>query len=141
MNRWVIIFGFLSFLPVKATSQNNVVQVYADTAGESSVFVPIAKYFQRGDAECLAAWFAENLQVNVMGTVSNCSRSQARQIIRNFFTNYTPRNFEIVYTSGTYPMEYAVGNLDSGGNMFRITILVKTNDSGNYIEQLKIEKQ
>lgn len=38
-------------------------------------------------------------------------------------------------------MEYAVGNLDSGGNMFTVTILVKTNDSGNYIEQLKIEKQ
>lgn len=108
---------------------------------ESSVFVPIAKYLQRGDAECLAAWFADNLQVNVMGTVSNCSRSQARQIIRNFFTNYTPRNFDIVYKSGTYPMEYAVGNLDSGGNIFTVTILVKTNDAGNYIEQLKIEKQ
>ena len=82
-----------------------------------------------------------NLQVDVMGTVSNCSRNQARQIIRNFFTNYTPRCFEIVYKSGTYPMKYAVGNLDSGGNMFTVTILVKTNDTGNYIEQLKIEKQ
>ena len=38
-------------------------------------------------------------------------------------------------------MKYAVGNLDSGGNMFTVTILVKTNDTGNYIEQLKIEKQ
>ena len=75
------------------------------------------------------------------GTVSNCSRNQARQIIRNFFTNYTPRCFEIVYKSGTYPMKYAVGNLDSGGNMFTVTILVKTYDAGNYIEQLKIEKQ
>lgn len=141
MNKLVLILGFLSFLPARAACQNSMMQVCADTAGENSVFVPISKYFQRGDAECLAAWFAENLQVNVMGTVSNCSRSQARQIVRNFFTNYTPRDFEIVYTSGTYPMEYAVGNLDSGGNMFTITILVKTNDSGNYIEQLKIEKQ
>lgn len=140
MNRLVLILGLLSFLPITVSAQN-MVQVSTDSAGESSVFVPIAKYLQRGDAECLAAWFAENLQVNVMGTVSNCSRSQARQIIRNFFTNYTPRNFEIVYKSGTYPMEYAVGNLDSGGNIFTVTILVKTNDAGNYIEQLKIEKQ
>ena len=140
MNRLVLILGLLSFLPMTVSAQN-MVQVSTASAGESSVFVPIAKYLQRGDAECLAAWFAENLQVNVMGTVSNCSRSQARQIIRNFFTNYTPRNFEIVYKSGTYPMEYAVGNLDSGGNIFTVTILVKTNDAGNYIEQLKIEKQ
>lgn len=89
MNRLVLILGLLSFLPMTVSAQN-MVQVSTDSAGESSVFVPIAKYLQRGDAECLAAWFAENLQVNVMGTVSNCSRSQARQIIRNFFTNYTP---------------------------------------------------
>ncbi|HIR34217.1 MAG TPA: DUF4783 domain-containing protein [Candidatus Coprenecus merdigallinarum] len=139
MNRLVLILGLLSFLPMRAMSQN-VVKAGVEK-DESSVFVPIAKYLQRGDAECLAAWFADNLQVNVMGTVSNCSRSQARQIIRNFFTNYTPRNFDIVYKSGTYPMEYAVGNLDSGGNIFTVTILVKTNDAGNYIEQLKIEKQ
>ena len=139
MNRLVLILGLLSFLPMRAMSQN-VVKAGVEK-DESSVFVPIAKYLQRGDAECLAAWFADNLQVNVMGTVSNCSRSQARQIIRNFFTNYTPRNFDIVYKSGTYPMEYAVGNLDSGGNIFTVTILVKTNDAGNYIEQLKLEKQ
>lgn len=140
MNRLVLMFGLLSFFPLSASSQS-VVKMNSDSAAESSVFVPIAKYLQRGDAECLAAWFADNLQVNVMGAVSNCSRSQARQIIRNFFTNYTPRDFEIVYKSGTYPMEYAVGNLDSGGNIFTVTILVKTNDAGNYIEQLKIEKQ
>ena len=78
MNRLVLILGLLSFLPMTVSAQN-MVQVSTDSAGESSVFVPIAKYLQRGDAECLAAWFAENLQVNVMGTVSNCSRSQARQ--------------------------------------------------------------
>ncbi len=140
MNRLVLILGLLSLFPLSAKAQN-MVRLTADSGEDCSVFVPIAKYLQRGDAECLAAWFADNLQVNVMGTVSNCSRSQARQIIRNFFTNYTPRNFEIVYKSGTYPMEYAVGNLDSGGNIFTVTILVKTNDAGNYIEQLKIEKQ
>lgn len=69
--------------PLPGVSQN-LTDMTSDSAGESSVFVPIAKYLQRGDAECLAAWFADNLQVNVMGTISNCSRSQARQIIRNF---------------------------------------------------------
>ena len=138
MNRLVLILGLLSLFPLSLASQN---MTRVSSGEESSVFVPIAKYLQRGDAECLAAWFADNLQVNVMGTVSNCSRNQARQIIRNFFTNYTPRYFEIVYTSGTYPMEYAVGNLDSGGNMFTLTILVNTNYSVNYIELLKIEKQ
>lgn len=138
MNRLIFIVGVLSCITFPLFSQN--IKVCEDN-DDNSVFIPISKYMQRGDAECLAAWFADNLQVDVMGTVSNCSRNQARQIIRNFFTNYTPRCFEIVYKSGSYPMKYAVGNLDSGGNMFTVTILVKTNDTGNYIEQLKIEKQ
>lgn len=140
MNRIISIVGFLLLFPQIILAQNRNLGVCEDNDA-NNVFVPIAKYMQMGDAECLAAWFADNLQLNVMGTVSNCSRSQARQIIRNFFTNYTPRCFQIVYKSGSYPMEYAVGNLDSGGNMFTVTILVKTNDSGNYIEQLKIEKK
>lgn len=140
MNRFVSVIGFLFFFSQLMFSQNHGMRVCEDNDA-NSVFVPISKYMQRGDAECLAAWFADNLQLNVMGAVSNCSRSQARQIIRNFFTDYTPRCFQIVYRSGSYPMEYAVGNLDSGGNMFTVTILVKTNDSGNYIEQLKIEKK
>ncbi|HIZ86103.1 MAG TPA: DUF4783 domain-containing protein [Candidatus Coprenecus stercoravium] len=139
MNRLITIPIFLFLMSFPVWSQNQ--DVCRDDDGNSSVFIPIAKYMERGDAECLAAWFADNLQLDVMGTISNCSRNQARQIIRNFFTNYTPRCFEIVYRSGCYPVEYAVGNLDSGGNMFTVTILVKTNDSRNYIEQLKIEKQ
>lgn len=108
---------------------------------DNSVFIPISKYLERGSVDCLSAWFANKLEIDIMGSTSQCSRNQARQIIRNFFTEYTPRNFEIVYKSGTYPMEYAVGTLDSGGNKFRVTILVKIQESGNYIELLKFEKE
>ena len=128
MSRLIAITGLLLLFPFVSSSQS--IRVCEDD-DDNNVFIPISKYMQKGDADCLAVWFADNLQVDVMG----------RQIIRNFFTNYTPRCFEIVYKSGTYPMKYAVGNLDSGGNMFTVTILVKTYDAGNYIEQLKIEKQ
>lgn len=117
-------------------------QIVADgTKEDCGVFVPISKYIEKGDVDCLAAWFANKLEIDIFGNTSQCSRNQARQIVRNFFTEYTPKNFEIVYKSGTYPMEYAVGNLDSGGDKFRVTILVKINESGNYIELLKFEKR
>ena len=60
MNRLVLIFGLLSLFPLSGASQN-LMHMTSDSAVESSVFVPIAKYLQRGDAECLAAWFADNL--------------------------------------------------------------------------------
>ena len=102
MSRLIAIAGLLLLFPFVSSSQS--IRVCEDD-DDNNVFIPISKYMQKGDAECLAAWFADNLQVDVMGSVSNCSRNQARQIIRNFFTNYTPRCFEIVYKSGTYPMK------------------------------------
>lgn len=134
MNR-LLILSLLTLFPLSLRGQDG------DSAAQSNVFVPIAKYIERGDADCLSAWFAKNIEINVMGNASNCSKTQARQILRNFFADYTPKSFAIIYKSGSYPMRYAVGNLEGGGNLFTVTILVKINNSGNYIEQLKIEKK
>lgn len=114
---------------------------FSQTANDQDVFVPIAKYLQKGDADCLSAWFADNLEVDILSNSNNCSKNQAKQIIKSFFINYTPKKFVIVHKSGTYPMKYAIGNLDGGGNKFTVTIYVKTSEEGNTIQQIKIEKQ
>ena len=130
----ILAIASLSLMPVSA-------QTRLEKEVDNSVFIPISKYMESGSVDCLSAWFAKKLEIDLFGSISHCSRNQARQIIRNFFTEYAPRNFEIVYKSGTYPMEYAVGTLDSGANKFRVTILVKIQESGNYIELLKFEKE
>lgn len=108
---------------------------------DQDVFNPIAKYLAKGDAESLSAWFADNLELNVVGVVNDCSKNQAKQILRNFFVNYTPKSFEILHKSGSAIMKYAVGTLSAGGEKFNVTLFVKTSENGNYIQQLKIEKQ
>ena len=108
---------------------------------ESDVFSPICKYFQHGDYEKLSAWFADDLELDIMGAVNNCTRNQAKLIMRNFFTNYNPKHFTIIHKSGKSPMKYAVGTLDAGGEKFRIILYVKANDSKSYIQQLKIERE
>lgn len=112
----------------------------ADTTRNNGIFVPIAKYIEKGDADCLSAWFASKLEIDLLGNVSQCSKNQARQILRTFFTTNTPKTFTIVYESGNYPVQFAVGKLDSGGSKFRVTILVNIRQSGSYIELLKIER-
>ncbi len=118
----------------------NVIKASKETKGNGtgSVFHPISKYIQRGSVECLSAWFHENIRIDILGGVSNCSKQQAKQILREFFNSYPPRSFEFIYNSGEYPMEYAVGNLDSGGNVFAVTVLVSSDSTGNYIQHLKI---
>ncbi len=106
------------------------------------VFVPIGKYIQQGDSESLSAWFASNLELDILGKTSDCSKVQATQIMKDFFVTYTPKSFTIVHKSGKAPMKYAIGNLNAGGETFRVTLFVKTQqNNGNQIQQLRIERE
>lgn len=104
------------------------------------VFVPIAKYLAKGDADALSAWFAENLDVEIISSNADCSKSQAKQMLKTFFESYTPRSFDITHTAGKANMKYALGNLSAGGENFLVTIFVGCKEGSYLIQQLKIER-
>lgn len=108
--------------------------------GSSDVFTSIGKYIEAGDSEKLSAWFADNLELDITGSVNSCTRSQAKLIMKNFFNNNTPKKFSIIHKSGRPPMSYAVGSLNAGAEKFRVIIYVRTDDGKNSIQQLRIEK-
>ena len=109
-------------------------------SGEYDVFVPISKYLSQGDAESLSAWFADDLDVNIGSGSNNCSKSQARQIVKSFFESNQPRSFSISHTAGKGNMKYAIGNLKTGGETFLVTIFVNIDGAGYKIQHLKIER-
>jgi len=113
----------------------------AQSHTEQDVFVPIAKYIQTGESEKLSAWFEQNLEIDILGTVNVCSKAQAKQIMKEFFSNYPPKSFVIAYRSGNALMKYSIGNLNAGGSKFRVTLSVKTQEKGNFIQQIRIEKE
>ena len=106
------------------------------------VFVPIGKYIAQGDAVSLSAWFADNLEVSIISSTRNCSRNQARQIVKSFFDAYTPRSFDISHKASRSNMKYALGQLNAGGEVFLVTIFVSSKADGTYqIQQFKIDRQ
>lgn len=106
----------------------------------NDVFTPIGKYIVKGDADCLSAWFDDNLEVCVASQESNASRAQAKQILKTFFDAFTPRSFNITHTAERANMKYALGNLNAGGETFTVTIFVSAKSDGYKIQQLKIER-
>ena len=105
------------------------------------VFVPISKYISQGNAENLSAWFADNLEITVLSRSSNASKNQAKQILKSFFDDHTPRSFEITHTAGKNNMKYALGTLIAGGERFVITIFVNYDSDSYKIQQLKIDRE
>ena len=104
------------------------------------VFVPIARYLGAGESEKLSAWFAETLEISVMSNVSDCSRNQARQILKSFFEHNTPRSFVIRHRASQGQSKYAVGDLVAGGEHFQVTIFVSWCKDSYRIQQLKIDR-
>ena len=115
--------------------------VGANAASDSyDVFVPIAKYLGQGDAERLSAWFADNLEITIMSTTNDSSKNQAKQILKAFFDNHTPRSFEISHTASRSNSKYALGYLNAGGEVFEVTIFVSNCGDRYKIQQLKIDR-
>ena len=125
-----------------ALAQNMLVRkasTEVPTSGDD-VFVPISKYIAAGNSEALSAWFSDNLEIAVLARESDASRAQARQIVKSFFENYTPRSFAINHTAGRDNMKYALGTLKAGGENFSVTIFVSAKGKSFKIQQLKIEQ-
>lgn len=104
------------------------------------VFVPISKYMKEGNAEKLSAWFADNLEISIFSVSNDSSKNQARQILKTFFSSYTPRDFVITHKAGRANMKYALGSLIAGGEAFVVTIFVSYKDTSYKIQQIKIER-
>ena len=110
--------------------------------GEFSVFSPITKYLAAGDVESLSSWFADNLDVTVISSTRNCSKKQAREILRSFFDNYTPRSFEVTHKASESNKKYMIGLLNAGGELFPVTIYATAKAGETYkIQQLAISRQ
>ena len=106
----------------------------------NDMLVPIAKYLSQGNADNLSAWFADNLEISVISSLTNSSKNQAKQILKSFFENYTPRTFDISHIAGRPNMKYALGTLNAGGETFNVTIFVSVKEGDCKIQQLKIER-
>jgi hypothetical protein len=109
---------------------------------EFSVFSSITKYLAAGDVNSLSSWFADNLDVTVISSSRNCSRNQARQILRTFFRSYTPRSFEVTHKASDANKKYLIGVLSAGGELFQVTIYATSSGGDTYkIQQLNISRQ
>ena len=134
--------ALLAGLPAAAQNAfaGSTLRVSATPDSSDDVLIPISKYIAAGNSEALSAWFADNLEIAVLSRVSDASRTQARQIVKAFFDNYTPRSFDINHTAGRANMKYALGTLKAGGETFTVTIFLSCKNDSYKIQHLKIER-
>lgn len=96
---------------------------------------------QTGNDASLAEFFNENVELVVETHDDVYSKSQAQQIVAEFFKSNKPKLFSIIHQGGKDGARYAIGNLTTTTGTFRVYFLLKNKNNNSYIHQLRIEKQ
>ena len=119
--------------------------MFFKTAGASEKIPKnIIVALQTGDAKLLSGYFNLNVELVVLDNDNVYSKSQAQQIVNNFFHNFAPvaeNAFEIIHDSGKADAKYVIGKLKTEKGNFRVYFLLKKKSGKEYIHQLRIEKQ
>lgn len=101
----------------------------------------IVSSIQNGNDAGLAKFFNENVELVVQTHDDVYSKSQAQQIVAEFFKANKPKQFSIIHQGGKDGARYAIGSLTTNTGTFRVYFLLKNKDNISYIHQLRIEKQ
>ena len=105
-----------------------------------SIPEPIVSSFRTGNTEQLSNYFHDRLQVNLRDQEHICSKAQAKEIMREFFSKSKPVSFNIIFEGGKEDSKFAIGSLKTTNGNYRINIFFKKFDNKYLIHLLRIEK-
>ena len=96
-----------------------------------------------GDSKQLASYFANTIDLTIMGREDNYSKTQAELIVRDFFTKNPPKTFSMVHKGTSKEgMLYGIGTLTTTkGANFRTSFYAKQSGEKYFIQELRFETE
>ena len=81
----------------------------------------------------------ETVELVILEKENVYSKTQAEQILKNFFVSHKPTSFEVLHNGGSDKSKYYIGTLKTERKAFRVYYLLKTKNDKTLIYQLRIE--
>ena len=93
--------------------------------GYTNLLTPTHAELDLLDMAAVAEYFNQNVELVVLDNDNVYSKAQARQIVSNFFKNFTPKpnGFSILHQGGKEGAKYVIGNLLTTKGNFRVYFL------------------
>ncbi len=103
---------------------------------------PIEKAFSTGDVAALAARSADRIEIAVFGRSRLYSRSQARFVLKDLFSQYPPQRFQFSEPSRTSKGLFAVGSYRYSIDDDPLTVYVRLRKDGEawVLREILVEK-
>jgi len=111
-------------------------------SAQSSISADVSGAIKDGNSKDLAKYFYSSIDLTVPGNEGNFSKSQAEQIVKDFFSKNPPKSFVINHqgTSGD-GSQFFIGTYSTVSASYRTYFLIKKFSDTPYIQQIQFELQ
>lgn len=104
-------------------------------------YATLERAFSSNNASGITVSGKEKMMMNVTGKEGAYSKSQAEQVLKDFFSKKPGGTFTFIFKGKvTSDGTFAIGNYEVRGETYRVTIHFKKEGSEFKIESLNIEK-
>ncbi len=114
---------------------------FVDFSGPGETVTQVAAALQAGNASEVAKNFNAMVDLTLPGYDETYSKTQAGQILKDFFTQNPVKSFKIT-RQGSSPdgSQYAIGTLEAGKKVFRVYFIIKSVNGQNLVHQLQVQE-
>lgn len=96
---------------------------------------------RNGNAETLSKFFDEVVDISMPEKSNSYSKSQATVIMKDFFSNYKVKSFEVIHKGQNNNSIYCIGNLQTSNGNFRTTLYLKQRGDKQLLQEIRIEEK
>ncbi len=96
---------------------------------------------KKGDADRMAEFFHQSLELTILEKDYMASKNQAARIMENFFRENPPTGFTISFEGTKEKSKYAIGSLATPKGTFRVNLFFLNKEEKRLIYYLSIEKE
>ncbi len=113
------------------------------TASYNNITDQATEAIRRGSSSDLAKHFGNNIDLVIPGSDGTYSKSHAKHILRNFFSDNRPESFTVNHQGSSRDGSlYVIGTFETTDNKsYRTYFLVKKVSGNFFIHQLQFELQ
>ncbi len=94
-----------------------------------------------GNADALGKYFDANVEVALKEVERSYTKTEAINIIKDFFTKNKPSNFKQVHQGASKGQDskYFIGNLTANTGSFRVYVFMKVSGSNSVIQEIRFD--
>lgn len=106
------------------------------------VFDSITQAIKAGDANELASFFDETIDITILEDEYTHSQTQAKQVVQNFFEQYPVQKFSIIHNgTSNHNAKYGIGKLETTKGNYRVYFFLEEKGGTKKIQELRFEQE